>query len=55
MIYLSIPFSYAEQRERNFTELLLAAEFTPTASFIWKSGYKLAGILLRKRTERLKA
>lgn len=28
---------------------LASCSFTPTASFIWKSGNKLAGILLRKR------
>lgn len=55
VIYSDCPlYFYAEpDRERNyqecFTEHLLAAAFTPTASFIWKSGNKLAGILLRKR------
>lgn len=55
---LRLPFSCAEQTERNyqecFTEHLLAA-FTPTASFIWKSGNKLAGILLRKRKEEIES
>lgn len=56
---LKLPFSRGQQTKRNyqecFTEHLLAAAFTPTASFIWKSGNKLAGILLRKRKEEIES
>ncbi len=57
--FVRLPFSYAEQTEKNyqecFSEHLLAAVFTPTASFIWKSGNKLADILLRKRKREIES